>query len=73
MKVGDLCYITVSNYRLEEVVIRKIAGNLYTVKFINSNKVIRVPGHRLYASKEEAALSIPEENSIYTNRPPGLH
>lgn len=45
------------------------------MKFTDSNKVIRVPKHRLYSSKEEATMSILEIQlqSKRTNRPPGPH
>jgi len=54
MNVGDLCYILVNNRIVEEVIIKGVNGNLYTLKFVNEDKTIRLTKHRLFATKEEA-------------------
>jgi len=78
MKVGDICYILINNRTVEEVIIKNVNGNLYTLKFVNEDKTIRLTKHRLFTTKEDALITIPksktnDSNEIRGNRPPMLH
>jgi len=78
MKVGDICYILINNKTVQEVVIKSISGNLYTIKFVGEDKTIRLPKHRLFTNKVDATNAIPNNKAsvskeIRGNRPPTLH
>lgn len=64
MKKGDLAYIIVSGFRIEEVKITNVAGNLYTVKF-STGGGIRLPRGRLYPTKEAAEAQLPKKLPHY--------
>lgn len=74
MKLGDTCWIVISNYCVQEVKIIKISGNLYTLKFSNECKAIRLLEHRLFKTESEAKMSIGIDDTINEktglNRPP---
>lgn len=65
MEGGDLCYIITNNINIIPVVILKVSGNIYTIKFVNSKTAIRLPKHRLYKSEEDALrfLGVYKEDS----------
>lgn len=77
MKVGDVCYIIMNNRVIEEVVITQVSGNLYTLRFMNRDKAIRLPKHRLYNSLEETKKVIGivdiEHEETKRIRPPMRH
>lgn len=78
MKVGDTCYILVNNRIIQEVIIKSISGNLYTLKFVNENKTIRLPKHRLFTTMQDATMAIPNnklsgKQERKWNKPPMLH
>ena len=54
IQIGQTVYLVVSCVRIREAVVRCRAYGLYTVQFIGTGGAIRVPGGRLYASREEA-------------------
>ena len=57
-KAGDKAYIIESNRIIRECTVVRASGNLYIIRFENGGG-IQVPGHRLFASQEEADNSIP--------------
>ena len=67
---GNKCYIVVSNMRVEQVEILSCQDGLYMVKFIDSDKVIRVKRHRLYDAFTEAENAIPVRIDERTRRNP---
>lgn len=79
MAYEQIYYIVINNFRIEPVIIKSKTGSLVTVKFVESEKVIRVPVHRIYESKELAEASISRHDDKERgylkrgNRPPTLH
>ncbi len=58
MKAGDTAYLVESNRIVREVTIVNVNGGLYLIRFKDTGGGIKVKGHRLFTSKEEAEKSI---------------
>ena len=54
LKAGDTAFIVESNRFIREVEIKSCVGGIYLIKFKDSGGGIKVKGHRLFATKEEA-------------------
>ena len=70
---GDKVFIILNNSNVAEVQILNISGNLYTLKFLDSDKGIRLHKSRLFKSFKEAVYSaglLLDEKDI---KPPMLH
>lgn len=52
LKEGSQAYI-VTNGIIEPVIIMRVDGNYYTVRYVNKESAIRVPSHRIYNNMEE--------------------
>lgn len=53
-KKDDICFIIENNIKVVPVKILKYSGGFYTVKFLTKPGAIRIKGHRIFASEEEA-------------------
>ena len=69
-KAGDTVYIVESNHFIREAEIKSFAGGMYLVKFKDSGGGIKLKEHRLFASKEDAEVSIPKKESKPARRSP---
>ena len=58
-KEGTSAFIVESNRLIREVVIVKRTGNLYIVRFADSNGGIQVREGRLFVSREDAETTVP--------------
>lgn len=58
-KEGSTAFIVESNRLIREVTIVRRTGDLYVVRFTDSNGGIQVRGTRLYSTKEDAEKTIP--------------
>lgn len=58
-KEGTSAFIIESNRLVREVVIVKRTGNLYIVRFADSNGGIQVREGRIFASRENAEATVP--------------
>jgi len=64
-------YIITNNSQVKEVKVIRVSGEFYTIKFVDTDTVIRVRKSRLYKSKDEALKKIPaKENKIKYSRSP---
>lgn len=57
-KTGDNVYIVESNRIIREAEVRSCVGGMYLLKFKDSGGGIKLKGHRLFATKEDAEASI---------------
>ena len=55
---GDNAFIIVSNFKIEEVKVLKVAAGFATIHFVNREGGTRLNEHRLFRTKEEAAASV---------------
>ena len=68
LQQGSKAYI-VDNVRfLREVVILRVTRDFCTIRYIDSNTIIRIRKSRLFANKKEAEQSIP-----FSDRPKTSH
>lgn len=58
-KEGSTAFIVESNHLIREVTVVKCKGDMYIVKFTNSNGGIQIRGTRLYSTREGAEKTIP--------------
>lgn len=56
---GSAAFIVESNSTIREVKVLKFSGGFYTVRFADSSGGIKVRANRLFATKEEAADTLP--------------
>ncbi len=59
-KAGDTAYIVESNRFIREVTVKSCAGGMYLIKFEDGGG-IKVKEHRLFATKEDAEASMPNQ------------
>lgn len=67
---GDTAFIVESNRDVREVVVAKYGGGFYTIRFKSSNGGIKVRENRLFATKEDAAASIPGRADTQKHKSP---
>lgn len=60
MKPGDRAFLVESNRAVREVTIVRCSGGLYLIRFNDTGGGIQVKEHRLFATREEAEQSLPE-------------
>ena len=60
MQVGDNAYIVDNNRFLREVRILKITKDLCVIKYVDTGAVIKIRQSRLFPTKREAELSMPQ-------------
>lgn len=58
-KEGTTAFIVESNRLIREVTIVRRTGDLYVVRFTDSNGGIQVRGTRLYPTKKDAEKTVP--------------
>lgn len=58
---GDTAFLVESNRIIREVNILKVGGGFYTIRFADSDGGIKIKGHRLFATKEDAEASLPKK------------
>lgn len=58
---GSIAYIVESNRFIREVVILKVTGDFYIVRFTDAGGAIQVRGTRLFESQEDAKSSLPQK------------
>lgn len=58
-KEGTTAFIVESNRLIREVTIVRRTGDLYVVRFTDSNGGIQVRGTRLYPTREDAEKTVP--------------
>lgn len=59
LHVGDTCYIIKNGRNVASATIVSISGGFYTLRFSDSNGMIRLKKHRIFATQQEAEESIP--------------
>lgn len=57
-KLGDKAYIVANNAFIEEVIIVKVGGGFYTLRFTQRSGGTRVRENRLFPTEEAAKASI---------------
>ena len=55
---GQTAWIIESAYKLREVTVLKVSGNLATIRFNDTGGGIRIPSSRLYDTKENAEYAL---------------
>lgn len=60
---GDTAFLVESNRFIREVKILKVGGGFYTIRFADSDGGIKVKEHRLFATKEDAEVSLPKKDN----------
>lgn len=60
---GSTAYIVESNRFIREVIVVRATSDFYIVRFTDSGGAIQVRGSRLFAMKEDARASFPQENN----------
>lgn len=60
-KKDSIAYIVESNRDIREVVVLRVTGDFYIVRFKDSGGAIQIRGSRLFASEEEALASLPQK------------
>ena len=61
-KPGQTVYFIANNSHVVQATVIKVSGNLYTLRF--DGKGIRLKGHRLFATKEEAEAQLPKRDPL---------
>lgn len=59
LKVGDTCYIVKNGRTISTASIVSISGGFYTLRFPDSNGMIRLKKHRIFSTQKDAESSIP--------------
>ena len=73
LKVGDTCYIIKNGRTVSSATTVSIGGGFYTIRFPDSNGMIRLKKHRIFSTQEEALSSIPSATKIQNNPYNHLH
>lgn len=60
---GSTAYIVESNRFIREVIVVRATSDFYIVRFTDSGGAIQVRGSRLFATKEDALASFPQDNN----------
>lgn len=61
-KAGDTAFLIESNRIIREVSIIRVSGSFYTVKFVKDGGGIKVRESRLFATREEAEVTLPKKD-----------
>lgn len=69
--VGQHVFIIANNSYVMEMVILRISGDFYTLRSIDQGSGMRLKGHRIYATKDEAEKSLEEERKKRDRNNPG--
>lgn len=59
LKAGDTCYIVKNGRIVSPAAIVSISGGFYTLRFPDTNGMIRLKKHRIFTTQQEAEASIP--------------
>lgn len=68
LKAGDVAFLVESNRIIREVKVVNCSVGMYLIKFPNGGG-IRVKGHRLFATEEEAKQCIPGYDGLKSKSP----
>lgn len=60
-KKDSIAFIVESNRTVRKVVVVRVTGDFYIVKFEDNGGVIQIRGSRLFVSEEEALASLPQK------------
>lgn len=60
---GSIAYIVESNRFIREVIVVRVTGDFYVVRFTDSGGAIQVRGSRLFDTADGARASFPQENN----------
>ena len=69
-EAGDTVFIVESNRFIREAQIKSCTGEMYLLKFKDSDGGIKLKEHRLFASKEDAEASMRKEEKKPVRRSP---
>lgn len=69
LKKNDACWIIENGNRVTSAVINSFNGNLCLLR-LSTGKVLRIPKHRLYESKEAAEETLPRRKQEQKYRSP---
>jgi len=58
LKVGDTCYIVKNGRIVSPATIVSISGGFYTLRFPDTNGMIRLKKHRIFSTQQEAEATI---------------
>lgn len=58
LKVGDTCYIVKNGRTVSPASIVSISGGFYTLRFPDSNGMIRLKKHRIFSTQQDAEATI---------------
>lgn len=65
-KQGDKAYITESGRIIREVIVVRVAGGMYTLKFTDTGGGVKLREGRLYSSKEAAEDAVKDRRKKNT-------
>ena len=60
-KKDSIAFIVESNRTVRKVVVVRVTGDFYIVKFKDNGGAIQIRGSRLFASEEDALASLPQK------------
>lgn len=58
LKVGDTCFIVENGRIVSPATIVSISGGFYTLRFPDTNGMIRLKKHRIFSTQQEAETTI---------------